>query len=477
MRFKGTLVLLIACLALGTFLYFYEIKGSEKREKEKQAEDQVWNLEEKNIRQMDFIYPDRHITAVRKGEEEWILTAPRQLEADSDELNRVANSASNIRREKVIEQNAADLNKYGLNPEKSSLKLVTKDGKEYTIDFGNDNPTGSSAYAMLPGKKEVFLVLSSVVSTFDKKLDDLRNHSVLSFKTQEVQSLNLKSPKGNLRLTKDSEDRWWIEGADKIAADGPGVRSILNALSMGKIKEFFDQNADDYTNLGLDKPFIDVSLTVGPDKAIKHLIIGSEKSQIRSKTGKSEKRDSGKGSINSETSSSPIYLAKDESRQDLFFVGNDLVDKLRQSLNDVRDKALAPFQRWEIDFISLTNPHGTFAFTKSEGEWFLAESKKKAKWNAVNGILDALEKPVKEWIENPSQPSTYGLDKPAIHVIFKKGSQVVVDCALGTGRNDVVYARVKGDSSVKVADPESFKLLDKGESDLVEAPKPAAPKK
>jgi hypothetical protein len=478
MRFKGTLVLLILCLALGAFLYFYEIKGGEQREKAKQAENQAWNLEEKDIQQMDFIYPDRHFTAVRHGENEWVLTVPRQLEADSDELNRLANSASNIRREKTIEQNAAHLDKYGLNPPQSSLKIKTKNGKEYTIAFGNDNPIGSSAYAMLPGQKDVFLVLSSVVSTFKKNLDDLRNHSVLSFKQQDVQSLNLKSPKGDLKLIKDSDDRWWIEGTEKIAADSPGVRGILNALSMAKIKEFFDHSEDDYTNLGLNKPFIDVTLTIGPDKAIRHLIIGSEKSKIHSKTGKKEKQKGGPNLGKAkESSTSPIYLSKDESRKDLFFVEKDLVDKLQQSPNDVRDKALAPFQRWDIDFMSLTNPKGNFAFTKSGGEWYLGEAKKKVKWDAVNGILDALEKPIKEWIEKPTQPSTYGLDKPAIHIVLKQGSNVIVDCSLSKGKKDVVYAQLKGVSAVKVADPESFTLLDKGESDLIENPDASLKKK
>ena len=35
MRFKGTLVLLLLCAGFGGFLYFYEIKGGEKREKGK----------------------------------------------------------------------------------------------------------------------------------------------------------------------------------------------------------------------------------------------------------------------------------------------------------------------------------------------------------------------------------------------------------------------------------------------------------
>ncbi len=476
MRFKGTLILLIVCLALGAFVYFYEIKGGEEREKAEQAEKQLWELEDKDIRQIDFIFPDRQITAERRGEEEWLLTNPRRLEADSDELNRLASSAAKMKRESIVEPNAENLAKFGLDPSQSSLKLTTSAGEEYTVSFGNNNPTGNSAYAVLPDQKEVFLVLSSVVNSFNKKLEDLRNRSVLDFRQQDVQSLSLKNPEGDFKLTKDADDRWWIEAKAKIAADSPGIRGILNTLSMAEIEEFFDENRDDYANLRLDKPFIDVSLTYGPDKAIKHLIIGSEKSKIRSKTGKRlEQKDSGQTGTEADASSE-IYLAEDQSREDLFFVDKDLVDKLLQSRLDLRDKALASFQRWDIDSMSLTNPQGSYAFTKTAGEWFVGEEKKKAKWDAVNGILDALEKDATEWIDTPASLQTYGLDKPVIHVVLKQGDQVIVDCSLGKSKKaDTVYARIEGDPSVKVAGPESFSLLDKGESDLIESPQEDTP--
>jgi hypothetical protein len=348
------------------------------------------------------------------------------------------------------------------------LRLKTKNGKEYAIDFGNNNPTGSSTYASRTNQREVFLVASYTVSAFNKKVDDLRNHSVLSFEQPEVQSLSLKSSKGDFELVKDSDDRWWFAGTDKRAADSPEIRGILNALSLGRIKEFFNQNAEDYINLGLDKPLIDIRLTYGKNKAIKHLIIGSERSELRKRAGKNDGIDK---------SSPPIYLARDESRPDLFFVEKDLVDKLLKSPNDVRDKALAPFQRWDIDSIALTNSKGSFSLTKSGGEWFLGEAKKKAKWDAVNGILDAMEKSVKEWVDKPAPLSTYGLDKPAIHVVLKQGSAAIVDCAFGKAAKDGIYAQVKGDSCVKIADPEGLDILDKAESDFIEPPPAKAPKK
>jgi hypothetical protein len=55
---------------------------------------------------------------------------------------------------------------------------------------------------------------------------------------------------------------------------------------------------------------------------------------------------------------------------------------------------------------------------------------------------------------------------------------VTVECTLGKAVQDGFYAQLKGDPSVKVADPESYEKLDKSEADLAEPPAAtAAPKK
>jgi hypothetical protein len=483
MRFKGTFVLFLVCLALGIFLllavfgvlgkgvYSYFFENTEQHQKAKEAENQVWKLDDKNIQEIDLAYSSQHITAIKKNDMEWVLTAPQQWEGDSEELSRLAISASILRREKALDQENTDLSKFGLSPAQSSLKLKTKDGKEYAVDFGNSNPSGDCVYARLSNQKAVFLVAGYTASSFNKKVEDLRNHSVLRFEQPEAQTLNIKSPKGKLELIKDANDNWWLAGTEKRAADSPEVRKILNALSMAKIKEFFNDNLGDYINTGLDKPFIDVNLTYGKDKAIKHFIIGSEKSKLKKK-GKQESK------APNQLPSPEMYLAKDESRTDLFFVEKDFVDKLLKSPNDVRDKALASFQRWEIDSIMLANSKGNFNFTKSGGEWFLGDAKKKAKAEAVNEILDSMEKPIKEWIDKPAPLSTYNLDKPFIHVVLKKGDNVIIDCSLGNAaKNGGIYSQIKGDSSVKVADPEGIGILDQAEPDFVEVPAAAPAKK
>ncbi len=475
MRFRGTLVLLILCAGVAAFIYFYEIKGGEKREKAKEAENRIWKVDSGAIQQLDLISPNQHITAVRTGDKDWKITAPLALDADSDELNRIASSAADLSRESVLEANATDLSKFGLNPAKVTLEFKTKDGKDYRIRFGNNNPTGSSTYCELVGKNEVMLIANYTASTFDKKLEDLRNHSVLSFDQPDAQTLELKSGKGDVSLVKDG-DKWWVQGKERWAADSSAVSGILSSLSGGRVKEFFDGNPEDYVSLGFDKPVTDVKVTVGKNKAIRHLIIGMEKAKLQKKGEKKAKPEAAKKEESS-TSTTALYIAKDESRPELFFVDKDLVDKLLKAPQDLRDKALASFKRWDLDSITLTNASGTYAFSKAEGggDWVLGSAKKKCKWDAVNGILDALEKPAKSFIDNPGPPATYGLDKPVARVVLKQGGTVKVDFALGKTGKDGVYAQVQGEPFVKVADKEILTSLDKKESDFLEPPPAPAP--
>jgi hypothetical protein len=478
MRFKGTLVLLLLCVGLGAFLYFYEIKGGEQRDKLKQDEKVVWKISGDDIQQLDLVTPAQRVTAVRSGDKQWKITSPRPLDADADELNRLTSSASDISREDIIEENAANLTPFGLAPAQTTLSVKTKDGKVHEIRFGNNNPTGNSTYAALQGKNQVFLVASYVASNFNKKLEDLRNHSILKFEQSEAQSLDMQSSKGKLNLAKEG-DRWMMQGKNKWAADSSAVNSLLGDIANGRIKEFFDESPDDYTGLGFEKPTVDLRLTVGKDKGIRHLVVGLEKSKMVKKGQKAKPEEK-----KAESANPTLYLARDESRPELFFVEKEFVDKFLKSPADLRDKVLAVYQRYDVDAITVTNAKGTVNLTKSQsGDWVVGKDKKKAKWDAVNEVFDALEKQVKEFVDAPGALSKYGLDNPVARVVLKQGTTIKADCFFGKEAKDGVYAQIAGEPYVKVADKESLTKLGKVEQDYVEppppptTPAPAAPKK
>ena len=456
MRFKGTFALLLIAVMFGGYIYFYEYRGGEKREASKKTENRVWQFDVEDIIHVDLTSLEGRMIAERGDDGRWKITAPRQWLADGEQLNRLASYAARLDRDSVVESDAADLARFGLSPARLELRLISKDGREYGIAFGESNPSGSSVYSVLTGENEVFLVSADAARSFEATADDFRDRNVFSFVRSGVEGLILRNPAGVIELEKDRDDRWWFTGSEKREADGPTIRGLLNALNLGKIPEFFDEDAENYANASLDKPVIDVVLTFGPDKSIKRLVIGTEKSGLR-KISPETARDA---AAEAPADFREIFLARDDSRDELFFVEKDLVDKLSPAAGELRDKTLVSFQRWDVDAIMLENARGTFQFVKIDGGWFFdGPSKTKANWDEINNILDALEKPIVQWIDDPGSLDDYGVETPAARVVLKKGSGIIAECALGRFATRGVYAKVSGDSSIKVANTESLEIL------------------
>jgi hypothetical protein len=286
-------------------------------------------------------------------------------------------------------------------------------------------------------------------------VEEFRNRNVLSFERARVERVTLLNPNGVIELEKDRDERWWFRGPEKREAGGPAVRELLNAVQLGMIQEFFDEIAEDHVNASLDKSVIDIVLSFGQGRDSKRLVIGVEKSRLL-KTASDDFEE--------------LFLAKDESRNELFFVDKDLVDKLSRSSNDIRDKALVPFQRWDVDVIVIENSSGKFQLVKTDGDWFIdGPSKNRASWSVINNILDVLEKPVIEWIDKPAALADYGVEAPTTRVTIKKGSEIIAECGFGDTAANGVYAKVSGDSSIKVADPDGLEFLNRPEAGYLEA--------
>ncbi len=60
--------------------------------------------------------------------------------------------------ERVVEDKAADLKHYGLNPPYVEVDITEKDNKSQKLLLGDDTPAGSAVYAMLAGDPRVFTI-------------------------------------------------------------------------------------------------------------------------------------------------------------------------------------------------------------------------------------------------------------------------------------------------------------------------------
>src|SRR5687767_5835178 len=109
MKFKGTTVLLVLFIVLGAYVYFAEYRGRESREQAAETARKAIQVEPKDITQLTLIYQGMTVTADRKGERAWVLTAPEAVDADSEQLETLASDIARIERESVVTADAADL--------------------------------------------------------------------------------------------------------------------------------------------------------------------------------------------------------------------------------------------------------------------------------------------------------------------------------------------------------------------------------
>src|SRR5438552_4552988 len=243
MKFKGTAILFLIFGLLGAYVYFFEVRGQEQRQKREEAKKKTFQVDEKDVTEISLIYPDRTITGVKKGDKQWQVTAPAGIEADSDEWQQLASNVTRIEREDTVAQNAQDLAPFGLKDPPVKVIAKTKDGKTLEISFGGENPKKTYNYAKLPNNNDIFLTASNWAKTFTKNISDLRNKKVLEFETDDIDDVKIAERSKELEAQK-SGDSWQLKKPGDGKDDCSETSSITSSIRFARAQSFPDPPVD-----------------------------------------------------------------------------------------------------------------------------------------------------------------------------------------------------------------------------------------
>src|SRR4029434_11296679 len=106
---------------------------------------------------------------VQKSDGKWQGVEPSKAPADETEMSSITSSLASLEMQRVVDANAGDVKKYGLDPARIAVAFRSKGQKDVRrVEFGEKTPTGGDLYARIPGDKRVFLVSSFLDSTFNK---------------------------------------------------------------------------------------------------------------------------------------------------------------------------------------------------------------------------------------------------------------------------------------------------------------------
>lgn len=428
-------------LALGTFIYFYEVEGGKKREEAEEKAKRLFLFKKDNITSITLSRNNSKI-ALQKNNNVWNLVQPIEAKADKNTAESLISDFESAKVERSIESNPANWKAFGLENPNIKVMLTVKDNKTFNVEFGDKDFNGSSVFARIPGKEKILILPVSLLTNAEKNLFGFRDKVVLDFDRDQVREVKILFKRKRYHLEKGGES-WSIQQPIQARADRSKISSLLTDLNLARVEEFIEQKTSTLKNYGLKRPMAKVDLYLGENKAKKSLFIG--------------KKDDSQ------------YYARNDTRNDVFKIKEDLVQKLDLDLMTLRDKKMVQFERSEVKQISVKFPEKHFEFVRDpDGNWKLdepAEHKGKSvlEYKLFWPLEDLEGKEIIDQI-NLNDPK-YGFKDPSVEVIIVKKDNKVTKVLLGNTEEDVIFGQTVSDPTLykldkKVLDDLNFKIDD-----------------
>lgn len=421
---KSTLILLVVLGALVGYISYQDRSATEDDDRELAFA----SVNAEKIEEVRITASDGSTSRVQKTDGTWQLVEPVQAAADEGELSSITSSLASLDIQRVVDEEAADLAQYGLEPARVEVAFRTQGATEpRRILFGERTPTGGDLYARFPDQKRVFLVSSFVDSTFNKNTFALREKNVVKLNRDDVQRVEVVAGNRKVTLARTGME-WRITEPVAARADFAAVEGALERLASARMQSIVAPEGGDLKQFRLDPPIASFTAAAADSRAT--LLLG-------------------------ETENAVIY-AKDASRPMVFTVAPTLYTDLIRDVQDFRRKDLFDARSFTINRIEFRRDGSTITLEKSKGSngeetWRTAggqdvdSAKAEALLTAVTGLrAESFETATNAALKNPAL---------TVNVTFADGRMEQVAFARAGG--EVVASRSDEPASARV-DSSSF---------------------
>jgi len=392
MKFKKTIILFIAFAVLLAFvLLFEEFKGKDGEEEN----GKLVALSSDEVQKITLKREDEIITFEKSQDEdseEWTITEPLEAKADKYEVDRLVDNFSDLRIERVVEEDPEDIEKYEI-PKKEICLWFKDREKPVKILIGAENLLDNTLFARREDETRVVLIPSHLKSTLEKSLFEFRQKEIFRLETDEVKNITLRAKEIQWEAEK-KEEEWFFNKPVQALAKENKISGILNSLSGLKAKEFVseEKGKEEADKFGLEQPDYEITLT-----------LPVENQQITFFLHKKEDTLYATSSL-----SSKIIEAEDT-----------LLSDLEEEIGELREKEVANFYSWEVNRLRLKMGEIDWEVSKDEEDnWhFTTPVQEDADNSKVQTFIRKIESlEAEEFIDPPLELKDYGLDNPQAEV-------------------------------------------------------------
>ncbi len=206
-----------------------------------------------------------------RADSEWRVAKPIAGRSDYSAIEGFLTRLSSANMSKLVEENAADLAKYGLDKPSMTVTIGSGSAKATLVVGKTEN---SETFAKDASRPMVFTVDSTLQSDFTKAFDDYRKKELFEFRPFSLARLRavLDAPGGprtyeleKVPAAKPGDAETWKVtrvGGSSHNADAAAMDDLLNKLVAIKAESFVTGS----TRTGLDKPALLVSVSYDEGK-------------------------------------------------------------------------------------------------------------------------------------------------------------------------------------------------------------------
>jgi hypothetical protein len=443
MKFNGLLIAAAILAVLSGALYYsnHHKPADDAEASIKPAAPKILSLNIADITRIDIKKPDSTVTVARNADK-WQIIAPQPLPADQTSVSSLASSLAGLNSDRLVEEKAPDLARYGLNDPKLQIAVGEKDNKSQKLLIGDETPTNNGFYAKLEGDPRVFTIATYAKTGLDKSADDLRDKRLLPVDEDKISRLELIAKTEDIEFGRD-KDRWQILKPTPARADASAVDDLVSKLTGAKME---------------------LSPSDDPKKAASSFASATPIATAKVTT------DSGMQQLELRKNKDDYY-AKSSAVEGVYKVAADLGPALEKKLDDFRDKNLFDFGYTDPDKIEIHDGPKTQYITKGGRDWFGPDGKK-LDASAVASLLGDLR-----GLQATKFAAT-GFTTPDLTIsVTTNGGKDVEKVSIAKSKDGYLAQRLN-DSSLYILDPSSIDDFRKALTEIKPEPlKSVAPAK
>lgn len=255
----GVLVLAVAAYIVVPLI---PRKAPPMREDPRVAVDQV---DVETVQKIVLRSAERTLT-LEKKDGAWTVNGRTPTDLNTTKIEDIAYSFASLWAERLVEENPASLADYGLDKPAQIATAYLADGSSRTYLLGARTTTGNMYYLMPENTPKVYAVWMNHGANFSATLDDLRNTTMPTVDTENIQYLKLARKGGQtieMYLAKQEDTpspyvfgSWYMikPYTQPRGIDSEKLQEILQSLYFTETKSFVEENARDLARYGLEPP-------------------------------------------------------------------------------------------------------------------------------------------------------------------------------------------------------------------------------